>query len=179
MAYAPDAATLAARAAIADVIARYCHIIDRRRWDAMYQCFHPGATYTFATIDGTVDRFIAGARAVIDPLRISVHQIGNMLIQVDGERANAETYFVAYHRVAADAPTDAPFPGNGSDYEVVIAGRYIDRFECRRGDWRIAHRTGITDWRRTEPAADHGLYDGPSAWRGRPDASDPGLVISL
>ena len=66
---------------------------------AMGGCFHPDATYRFAAIDGTWQEFVNAARAVIDPLRISHHQTGNMLIRVMDDTAHAETYFTAYHRI--------------------------------------------------------------------------------
>lgn len=172
-----DAGDLLARAAIADLIARYCHVIDRRRWDDMGQCFHDDATYRFGSIVGGWRDFVAAARTIIDPLRISHHQTGNMLIVVTGDGADAETYFTAYHRVAADAAADGVFRGTGSDYDVVMAGRYIDRFERRGGDWRIAHRTGVTDWRRDSPASDAGLFTAPPEGRGSTGRSDPGYLI--
>ena len=172
-----DLETLASRAAIADVINRYCHILDRRRWESMAMCFHPDATYLFGAIDGDWRHFVGAAQAVLDPLRSSHHQIGNMLIRLDGDRADSETYFTAYHRVAAEAPASAPLPGTGHDYDVVIGGRYIDRFERRDGEWRIAHRTGVSDWRRDTPAADPGLYALPPGWRGSTGSDDPGRVV--
>lgn len=177
MAAAPDLATLAARAAIADVVHRYCHGIDRRRWELMAGCFHPDATYRFNSIEGGWQEFVAVAKAIIGPLLMSQHLVGNMLIRVDGDHADSESYFVAYHRVAADAPADAIFPGTGVAREVVIAGRYVDRFECRDGDWRIAHRIGLSDWRRDTPASEAGLYDQPPAWRGRFGTDDPGSAV--
>ena len=35
----------------------------------------------------------------------------------------------------------------GSEY--LVAGRYIDHYECRDGDWRISLRQYIYDWSRT------------------------------
>lgn len=172
-----DAGTLLARAAIADVIARYCHVLDRRLWDQMGDCFHETATYKFGDIDGDWQHFVGVARTVLDPLRISHHQTGNMLIVVDGDRAQSETYFTAYHRVAADAAPTDPLPGTGKEYDVVIAGRYIDRFERRGGAWKIAHRTGVTDWRRDMPAADGGLFALPPDWRGSNGADDPAYAL--
>ena len=172
-----DAGELVARAEIADVIARYCHVLDRQQWDGMAGCFHGDATYKFGSIDGDWRHFVEAAKAVLGPLRISHHQIGNLLIRVDGDRADSETYFTAYHRVAADAPADAPLPGTGTDYDVVIAGRYIDRFERRGGTWKIISRTGVTDWRRDSPAADNGLFALPDDWRGSTGTGDPGRVM--
>lgn len=163
MAAEPDPGELAARSAIGEVIARYCHLLDRRQWGRMTECFHPEATCRFATIVAEWSEFIGLARAGIDPLRISHHQIGQMMIRVTGDEATGETYFTSCNRVAADTLPDAMFPGTGTEYEAVIAGRYIDRFERRDGDWRIADRAVVTDWRCDLPAADAGLFDQPPA----------------
>jgi hypothetical protein len=165
---------LADRAEIRDIIALYCHCIDRRDWDRIGDCFHLDARYRFGSIDGGWRDFVGAARAVIDPLRISHHQLGQTLFCFDGETAIAETYMTAYHRVAADAPADAPFPGTGADRDIVIAGRYIDRFERRDGGWRIAERIGLSDWRQDAAATDAGLFQQPQAWRGDIGPDDPG-----
>ena len=36
--------------------------------------------------------------------------------------------------------------------EIVIAGRYIDRLERRHGEWRIADRRFLPDWKRVADA---------------------------
>lgn len=141
-----DASSLLAKAEMTDVIALYCHAIDRRRWELMDGVFHGDATYSFGTIEGTWREFVGIAQALIDPLPATHHQLGQTAFEIDGDRATTETYMTATHRIPADAPIDGPFPGRGQSYQLVMAGRYIDRFERRGGQWRIAHRTGITDW---------------------------------
>jgi hypothetical protein len=176
-------ADLADRAQILDVIALYCHAIDRRRWELMADCFHTDATFKFGAIDGSWQEFVVAARAVIEPLRMSHHMLGQTLLRLDGDTATAETYMQAYHRVAADAPADAPFPGTGEERDIVIAGRYVDRFE-RRPDslgvprWRIAHRTGLSDWRQDAPARDGGLFGAPPDWRGDIGPGDPAYLLT-
>ena len=48
-----------------------------------------------------------------------------------------ETYFTALQR-----DRDA----QGTAREVFLAGRYLDRFEKRGEEWRIAQRTVVYDW---------------------------------
>lgn len=163
---------LAARAAIADVIAVYCHAIDRRRWGLMDRLFHDDATYSFGPINGTWREFVAIARSMIDPLPSTHHQLGQTAFEIDGDEARTETYMTATHLVPADAAADGVFPGRGQAYEVVIAGRYVDRFERRSGQWRIADRVGIIDWRR-----ELSLVDGDS--QAAPNSPDPASAISF
>lgn len=160
------------------IAALYCHALDRRAWHLLERCFHPDATYRFGPIDGTWQDFVAAARAILEPLAGTHHQLGQTLLSINGDAAGAESYFTAVHRVPASAPGDAAFPGTGAAYEVLIGGRYVDRLERRAGEWRIAHRTGLHDWRHDRPAADAGFDVLPAAWRGAMDESDPGREVS-
>jgi hypothetical protein len=65
-------------------------------------------------------------------------------------------------------------PAGESPVVNLFAGRYVDRFERREGEWRIARRTVVHDWSRQLPAAHEslGLPLGDFA-QGRRDGSDP------
>jgi hypothetical protein len=134
---------LLARQEIADVLHRYARGIDRLDWDLVRDCYHPDAYDDHGGIAGTVDDFIAGGRAYLQRYAATMHFLGNMLIEVDGDRARAETYAVAYHRV------EDPDGGEGKD--DIFGIRYVDRFERRYDRWRIAHRVVANEWRRVEP----------------------------
>ena len=41
---------------------------------------------------------------------------------------------------------------NGEARDLFIAGRYIDEYTCKNGEWRIAKRKLITDWITDAPA---------------------------
>ena len=70
--------------------------------------------------------------------------IGNHLIEFDGDEAFGEIYFNAYHKVAdASGPLD-----------IVIAGRYLDRYVKINGEWKMAYRSERVDWSRTQPTQD-------------------------
>ena len=47
-----------------------------------------------------------------------------------------ETYGIAVHRSASGA----------AHLNLSTGFRYVDRFERRDGEWRIAHRVAVTDW---------------------------------
>jgi hypothetical protein len=55
----------------------------------------------------------------------------------DDTSADCESYFQAYHLIEDES--------SGS-YDLVVAGRYVDRFEKRNDEWRIAQRSIIVDW---------------------------------
>jgi hypothetical protein len=37
----------------------------------------------------------------------------------------------------------------------VLGGRYVDRFERRDGEWRIAARITVHDWSRIDPVTEN------------------------
>ena len=80
------------------------------------------------------------------------HMIGNSLLEFDEKNENTaygEIYFNAYHKTIE----------NGVNTDVIIAGRYLDRYERRNGVWKIAYRSEVNDWSRTEPTNDPYFID--------------------
>ena len=64
-------------------------------------------------------------------------EMRRLLVEVDGDTAFAEHYGIAYHRL--------PAGDDGLEKDWIATIRYIDRFERRGGEWRIAHRRSIVD----------------------------------
>lgn len=164
--------------AIRDVISAYAHAIDRRRWDMMDRLFHPDATFGFGPIEGDWRSFVEQARSIIDPCVATHHQLGQVLIAFSGtDAADTETYMTAMHIIPPGYPVPA-FPDRGRNYSAVIAGRYVDRFERRAGQWRIARRQGIYDWREYREIGEADLDAVPADARGAHDDRDPSTPVA-
>ena len=146
------------RAAIHEIILRYCRALDRKDEAMLRSCFHPDSHHSHGPFTGTSSDFCGYAMDVVTQLPVTQHHLGNISITVDGDVASAEAYFVAYHRTPPSGPM--VLPGAAPDEDVFIAGRYIDRFDRRNGTWLIAQRTGILDWQRFEPMSDRGQMPG-------------------
>ncbi len=157
---------LLAEAEIKDVHLRFCRANDRRDEELMRTCFHRDAIIELhETL--TVDAFIALGRAVLSKYAVTWHNTGNQLVEIDGDSAWAEHYTTSSHRISAD---DA-----GPERDFVAFGRYIDRMERRGGEWRIARRTMLLDFTRTDPVPPSALGFGtPSGAR---DRSDPSYTL--
>lgn len=154
--------TLIARQHIADVIYRYARGIDRLDMPLVLACYHAGAYDDHGSFAGTAEEFVAWAEPFLRRWTATMHFMGNMLIEIDGAVARAETYAVAYHR-REDAD------GNGKD--DVLGIRYVDRFERRDGVWKIAHRVVATEWRRVDAVSGARGRGAVGVW-GRRDGHD-------
>jgi hypothetical protein len=151
-----------AEATIKDLQIRYCRACDRMDFDLMRSCFHPDATTQYGFFGGDVDQFIEGARQQLPNFVATTHNTGNQIVEVSGDTAWAEHYTVATHRIAADEI--------GPERDFVTSVRYIDRLECREGDWRIARRELILDWMRSDPVI--AIEPRPEVQAGKRDRSD-------
>ena len=159
--------------AISEVIYRYARALDRCDLELLKSCFHEDSTHDHGEFEGSSRDFCDWAMALLRRLTATQHHIGNILIDLDGERANAETYWVAYHRIPAEAGGSGVVAGRGEETDLFIGGRYIDRMELRNGTWKIARRVGIHDWQRFEPAKDGGFFQSEPRKRGTRSRDDP------
>lgn len=170
--------TLEDRERIREIVAAYAHAIDRRRWDLIERLFHPDATFGFGPVQGDWRAFVEQARAILDPCVETQHQLGQTLIGfADEGTADGETYMTATHVVPAGYPMPGVFPDRGEVYLAIVAGRYVDRFERRGGEWRIAHRQGLYAWREYRTLDDAARGALPDGAFGSHDDRDPAARV--
>jgi hypothetical protein len=159
--------TLSDKQALNELVLTYCRACDRRDFDLLRTLYHDDAIDDHgAMFRGSARDYLAWLPQVMAQFEATVHSISNALFVVDGAHAQGELYTVAYHRTH---PPQAR--------EIVIGGRYFDRYERRDGLWRFAHRALALDWCRVhdvDPLA-YGEF-AASAPRGRPDAQDPSYL---
>lgn len=166
------------REAIREIIALYTHALDRRRWDLMSRVFHENATFGFGPVGGHWRDFVEQARSIIDPCTMTQHSLGQTLIGfTDAQTGHCETYLTATHAVPIDYPRPDVFPPREEPYLAVVAGRYVDRFERRDGEWRIARRQGLYDWREYRDIGLADLSAMPEGSCGSHDDRDPSTPV--
>jgi hypothetical protein len=148
-----------------ELVARVARAIDRCDADLLRTLFHPDATDDHGIFAGTAAEFIDWVMPLLGSMMRTQHIIGQVLIEVDGDRAAGESYFEAHHAMA----------GADGDVHMVVAGRYLDRFERRDGRWKISHRQAVYDWSSRTPLTDGYDRDDPGNMtfgrRGSADAS--------
>ena len=130
------------REAIRDCLYRYARGIDRADEEMLRSAYWPDATDDHAGIyNGPAGAFIEMAIRDLPGQGDTMHVVSNPLIRIDGDEALVESYVYAVHRMTFD----------GVLRDVIGAGRYLDRFERRDDEWRIAHRVATVDWVRDYP----------------------------
>lgn len=151
-------------------LATYCRAIDRCDTALLKTVYWPDALEEHGIFNGKAWDFAEFIGPMLKGLRLTMHSISNTLIELDGDSAAVETYVVAYH--LADNP-------DGSQTDLIVGGRYLDRFERRSGEWRIAKRTFVHDWNQNQKATvewEAGWY-GQLNVRGRNDREDPSYAL--
>lgn len=147
------------RLAITDKIYRYCRSMDRLDVALGHSVFHEdgyadcGEIYR-GTGRGWIDYVLDLHRNLLQ----HSHQVTNVIIDIDGDRAGSESYAFVTLR--------------GQDGDRIILNemwmRYIDNWSKRDGEWAIDRRDCIVDYgsmREVEPV--------PGDPRSRRDESDP------
>jgi len=159
---------------ITEILHSYCRALDRCDRPLLESIFHSDSTHEMGGFKGSSSDFCGFAFDSLDTFDYSQHFLGNVLIEVDGDKAKAECFFRAYHRIAADTVAEGVLSDHtpGIDEDLFIAGRYVDRLERRDGVWKISHRCGILDWCRWEAAEARRFFDlgvGPYGTRDKTD----------
>jgi hypothetical protein len=136
------------RGAIQQVIGRYARGVDRNDPDLMRSAFHSDALLSKQR--QTVDQFVTGIQAGWGRFRAwAMHYTMNQTIDLEGDVAHAETYYLAVIRLKPGCEPPPYLPkdaGNDPSKLWFIGGRYCDRLEKREGRWRIAFRLGTMEW---------------------------------
>ncbi len=143
---------------ISDVIHTYCRAADRLDIDLFHTVFWDDGVYDGGPASGPASSFIPAllGDVVRNMFAASQHCVSNILIELDGDVAYAETYLVAFHlshptaasRAALLGQENAAAAGYADDQviEFILGARYIDRFERRNGAWRISKRKLVPEW---------------------------------
>jgi hypothetical protein len=89
---------------IRDVMFRYCRAADRCDSALFKSCYWPDARDHHGFFVGNAHAFVDYVVPVLQQALSTTHQLGNVLIELDGERACAESYVHVTHRRGAGDP---------------------------------------------------------------------------
>ncbi|WP_370044768.1 MULTISPECIES: nuclear transport factor 2 family protein [Salipiger] len=139
--------------AIRQAVYAYARGVDRGDATLLDPAFHDDAEDDHGNFRGSkADAMAALAKSAANPaVTASVHHIGNILIDLRGDVADVETYFMASQRREED----------GRLWTRMRVGRYLDHFVKRDGAWRVLSRKVIDDWSRLDEVVQTAREVGP------------------
>lgn len=123
--------------AIRALIYAYCTAADRHDQAKMRSLYHEDAIDEHGHMSkGPAMDFIDKLPEIQAPMEILHHNITTINLALDGDHAEGEVYLIALHRVK----------GTDGSFDVLVGGRYFDKYERRDGVWKFAHRAIVADW---------------------------------
>jgi len=127
--------------AIHELLLRYCRGVDRRDEELLRSVYHPDAIHEHGEHAMNAREFAGVVVDSIGRFAATSHFLTNVLAEVHGDLAHAESYVLACHRKEQ----------GGERSDLTLALRYVDRLERREGVWGIVHRVALHDWSREDP----------------------------
>jgi ketosteroid isomerase-like protein len=129
---------------ITEICYRYGLAIDRRDWAALAALFTPDADAFYLDMPPArgYQAIEDTCRTALTPLSATQHLISNVVVRLDGDRAECSCYLQAQHVRAGTAGGD----------NFIIAGRYDDKLLRTPDGWRIRERRLQSMWTDGNPA---------------------------
>jgi hypothetical protein len=162
---------LADKDAIRELLYLYCVGSDRMDTALVESVFCADAQLHYGYFDGGPKDLSAFSSRFLPRFTATHHSLTNVIVRLEGQSARSLSYITALHSGGTRK--------DGSRYDMLGYGRYIDLLHKRDGVWRIAERTVVFDGNLELP----GSFDWPEkfiAFRGRRDQSDPSYrVVSV
>lgn len=114
------------------VMQRYARGLDRLDFELARSCYWDDAIEDHGSYVGRPDDFIRWADSTTEAFESTQHGILNHSCDLQGGDAYCETYFL-FSSKAAQPP------------HLMSTGRYVDHFQKRNDEWRIANRVCIIE----------------------------------
>ena len=116
------------------VLMRWARGVDRFDAELARSAYFDDAIEDHGQFVGTPDGFIGYAVKSMGQFISTQHTLATHVCELDGDDAHCETTFV-FTGVAEKPP------------HLMSVGRYVDHFQRRNGEWRIANRVTIIEGR--------------------------------
>ena len=129
------------RLAIIETVNNWAVWRDAGDWERFRTVWHEDGWMTATWFQGPAEKFIEVSKAGFDKGVSILHFLGGTSVDLNGERAVAQTKMTISQRAEVD----------GVLVDVVCTGRFYDFFACRCGRWGIVRRQPIYEKDRMDP----------------------------
>jgi hypothetical protein len=154
------------RESIRHVLWTCCRAADRRDEALMHSVYWEDARENHGSFIGSAHDFVTSV--LKSPgYTVSQHHLGYIVIDLDGDAARVESDLICNLPRMLDEKMDLD----------VAGGRYLDIFERRKGEWKIADRTFVMDWTAHLPRLEVPEQLAAFTLRGTQDFTDPSYSL--
>jgi hypothetical protein len=129
------------RLAIIETVNNWALWRDAGDWERFRTVWHEDGWMTATWFQGPAGKFIEVSKAGFDKGVSILHFLGGTSVDLNGERAIAQTKMTISQRASVD----------GIMVDVVCTGRFYDFFEKRKNKWAIVRRQPIYEKDRMDP----------------------------
>jgi len=129
------------RLAIVETVNNWAVWRDAGDWERFRTVWHDDGWMTATWFQGPAEKFIEVSKAGFDKGVSILHFLGGTSIDLNGDRAIAQTKMTISQRASVD----------GVLVDVVCTGRFFDFFEKRINTWGIVRRQPIYEKDRMDP----------------------------
>jgi hypothetical protein len=137
----------------------------------MAALYHDDATDDHGSFfKGLAKDFIATLPKIQEGMAILHHNMTTANIRIEGNYAEGEIYVLAFHQVRKE---------DGGKLDLLIGGRYFDKYEKRDGVWKFLHKAVVADWATLHDPSIVNL-DNPiiaGSYIGKPGEADPSYGV--
>src|SRR6266540_2173559 len=119
MSASDELAQLLDKQAIHETLMRYCRGVDRVDQELIASAFHPDGSCEFGELVLKGDEIAGAIAAAAGSYHLTQHMIGNELVELDGDVARSEAYYIS----------NTVIDGDDGRQLRMRAGRYVDRLE--------------------------------------------------
>jgi ketosteroid isomerase-like protein len=128
---------------IRELLARWARAVDRGDNDTIADCYLAESVDSHGAFSGTGREFAERPMRRSGAMVAKTHTLGQSIIDLDGDTAHCETYFLCPEVQKIDEEL----------IFIHIQGRYLDVVRKVSGRWLIESRRVVLDWAYEEPAA--------------------------
>jgi hypothetical protein len=151
---------------ITELVHAFCNAADRHDHEKMRALYHEDAIDDHGSFfQGLATEFIDKLPEIQAPMEILHHNITTLNIALNGDYAEGEVYVLAFHKVKTDQDS----------IDLLIGGRYFDKYEKRAGVWKFSHRAVVADWANLHHPSivnlENPMVEG--SYIGKPGTADP------
>lgn len=127
--------------AICELSYTYSRACDRLDRDLLTSVYWPDGSDDHGIFKGSAPDYVDWVMNLLSGWVSTHHENGNILIELDGDDAWGEVGWTGFYTFTVD----------GQLTDQLAVGRYLDHYQRRNGEWRILHRSCLSDWNRMAP----------------------------